>query len=88
MFKNSLCTDSACNPDCAHRGPRGQYCHFDVEKELCDILGFPWEPKLELEDLLRRVRTRLEAAEGTSVNLVEKIAERMAPQPPALKAVE
>lgn len=93
MFKNTLCTDPLCNPDCAHRGPRGQYCHFDVEKELCEILGTPWEPRLAADDLLRQVRTRLYESEGTSEHLVGKIAERMKPEkdpafPPQLKAVE
>lgn len=63
-------------------GPELQTCYFHVEKELCEILGIPWSQGHEVDDLLRQVRSRLHAAEGTSEHLAGQIAERMRPLKP------
>jgi len=90
MWLNQLCTLDKCKQrkSCAHLGPEAQFCYFEVEKELCEILGQKWEMSLEIDDLLRQVQRRLHDAEGTSEHLVDKIAERMAPPkmgPPELE---
>ena len=89
MFKNALCADPDCNPVCAHRGPRGEFCHFETEKELCSILGMPWLPGITLSSLLAEVRKRLSVeAEADPSDLTVRLAERMKPdRPPQLKAV-
>lgn len=72
-FKNNLCLDSRCNGSegCVHRGPRGQFCYFFVEQELCSLLGLTWEPKLELNALLCMVRDRLPTPNDPPVPILE-----------------
>ena len=81
MFLNALCTDERCKArnGCAHMGPEMQTCYFAIEKELCELLSISWEQKLDIWDLLRQLRTRLDAVEGTSEDLVTKIAAKMSP---------
>lgn len=87
MFRNSLCVDPECTQDCAHRGPRGQYCFFDHEKALCALLGIDWRPAFTFEELCDRLSHRIQAADPAPEALVSQIAERMQPQrPPAMES--
>ena len=81
MFKNTLCTREDCieSSDCRHRGPKGEYCFYDVEKKLCTLLGKKWEQNLNLDDLLREVERYFE----NETQLTSRLAERM--QPPKLQ---
>ena len=61
MFINSLCTLPECarRRSCAHLGPVGEHCFFEVEKELCEMLNLQWKPEITLKNLLNEVRFRL-----------------------------
>ena len=77
MFRNTLCVDAACEKGCAHLGPQGRHCFFEVEKHLCSALGIPWHQGLRLEDLCRQVAQRLNTHDPEE--LLSRITERMAP---------
>lgn len=61
MFINSLCTLPECakRRSCAHLGPVGEHCFFEVEKELCELLNIQWKPDINIRNLLNEVRFRL-----------------------------
>ncbi len=75
MYRNTLCTDPDCKQDCAHRGPTGQYCYFEVEKKLCQLLGKTWLPAITVEECIADLERLLER----DSNLTSRLAERMQP---------
>ena len=76
-YKNTLCTDPECTHDCGHRGPKGQYCYFEVEKKLCQLLAKTWLPTITLDELIYEV----EKCMVRENDLTDRIAERMKPEP-------
>ena len=76
-FTNPLCVAGECHAGfgCAHRGPKGEMCHFEVEKKLCSFLDKPWRQELTIDSLLEDVGQRLI---GYSEPQPELTAERLA----------
>lgn len=87
--RNPLCVDSRCFQTCAHRGPKGELCYFEVEQKLCDILNLTWIPSLDLDNLLSIVRDRLaQLPSEDDYNAQIKLAQRNLPIHPATLTAE
>lgn len=82
---NPLCTQPECRTafGCAHRGPQGQMCHFEVEKRLCDFLDLEWSQDTKLDALIELMRTRFVATnaplDAPPEDLAAQIAARWIP---------
>lgn len=85
-FFNNLCTDESCKArlDCQHRGPQGQYCFYEHEKALCELLDLDWRPAYTFAELIDQLRSRLSNPDVE--DLTANLAERMKPEK-ALKLV-
>jgi hypothetical protein len=59
---NAACRDPKCKgPNgCYNRGPQGQWCYFDTEIKLCQVLNILYDGQ-SLDSLLALVRDRLES---------------------------
>jgi hypothetical protein len=67
-FLNQICVDREClsRRSCCHLGPRGEHCYFVPEQKLCSLLGLEWAPWITLDELLAKVRDRLNQQQETS----------------------
>lgn len=88
---NPLCTLEECTHGfgCGHRGPRGQACFFDHEKQLCELLHVQWAQHVTFEQLCDMLRSKLDAAPlEPPEGMMEKLSAHMASLPKLVRGGE